>query len=184
MSDEAQAQYNYNKIVQPSIPLPLVTLSSTSLNMGLEWRGVHRYLSLLPDLALSQVLNKLVRKSPSCTDTSLPRGAWTPRLAHTLWNINLASWSYLWFWLLSFTWKIEWKKSSEECVVKSSSVMNMLCWYYRLKRLQRLQNLTIVNYKWVFRVDARYAVKSLSAIQIKCQKDAVSKEQKQTPFKD
>ena len=133
--DEAYAQYNCNKIVQPSIPLPLVTLSSTSLNMGLAWRGVPRYLSLLPDLALSQVLNKLVRKSPSCTDTSLPRGAWTPRLAHTLWNIDLAPWSYLWFWLLSFTWKIGWKKSSEECVVKTSSVMNMLCWcwYSRLK---------------------------------------------------
>ena len=29
--DEFKAQYNFNKIVQPSIPLPLVTLSSSSI---------------------------------------------------------------------------------------------------------------------------------------------------------
>ena len=29
----------WNAIVQPSIPLPLVTLSSSSIIMGLEWRG-------------------------------------------------------------------------------------------------------------------------------------------------
>ena len=29
--DEVEAQYNFNKIVQPSIPLPLVTLSSSSI---------------------------------------------------------------------------------------------------------------------------------------------------------
>ena len=35
------AQYSFNQIVQPSIPLPLVTLSSSSIIMGLEWRGPH-----------------------------------------------------------------------------------------------------------------------------------------------
>ena len=41
---QAVAHYRLNQKVQPSIPLPLVTLSSSSIIMGLEWRGPHRTL--------------------------------------------------------------------------------------------------------------------------------------------
>ena len=43
--------------------------------------------------------------------------------------------------------------------------------------------MTIINEFVGYTIHARYAVKSLSAIQIKYQQDAVSKEPKQTPFK-